>query len=116
MAATRGVSGPVKSFLQFCRVEKGLAANSLGSYLLDLQRFSSYLPGPEQNATPEALAGYIESLYRAGLSSRSIARHITTLRNFYKFLVREGVLGQDPAEYLASPRQWTTLPKYLNRE
>jgi integrase/recombinase XerD len=106
----------VKSFLQFCRVEKGLATNSLGSYQLDLQRFSCFLPGPEKDATPEDLAHYIESLYSAGLSSRSIARHITTLRNFYKFLVREGAIAEDPAEYLASPRQWTTLPKYLNRE
>jgi integrase/recombinase XerD len=116
MAVAGGLSGPVKSFLQFCRVEKGLAANSLGSYQLDLQRFICFLPGPEKDATPEDLARYIESLYSAGLSSRSIARHITTLRNFYKFLVREGAIAEDPAEYLASPRQWTTLPKYLNRE
>ena len=55
-------------------------------------------------------------MYRAGLSARSIARHITTLRNFYSFLAREGEIDRDPTEYLASPRQWTTLPKYLNRE
>jgi len=116
MAATAGVSGAVKSFLQFCRVEKGLAANSLGSYQLDLQKFSCSVPGSEIDATPESLARYIESLYSAGLSPRSIARHITTLRNFYKFLVRDGTISHDPAEHLASPRQWTTIPKYLNRE
>ena len=62
------------------------------------------------------LAAYVESLYAAGLSARSIARHITTLRNFYRFLVQEGQLNHDPTEFLSQPRQWTTLPKYLNRD
>jgi integrase/recombinase XerD len=108
--------GPVKSFLDFCRVEKGLAANSLQSYRFDLQRFSSEIPTPVETASPEALGRYVESLYGAGLSARSIARHITTLRNFYSFLAREGEIDRDPTEFLALPRQWTTLPKYLNRE
>jgi integrase/recombinase XerD len=55
-------------------------------------------------------------LYGAGLSARSIARHITTLRNFYSFLTREGEIERDPTEFLALPRQSATLPKYLNRE
>ena len=55
-------------------------------------------------------------MYSAGLSPRSIARHITTLRNFYSFLAREGKIDQDPTEHLAPPKQWSTLPKYLNRE
>jgi len=50
------------------------------------------------------------------LSARSIARHITTLRNFYSFLIREGEIERDPTEFLALPRQASSLPKYLNRE
>jgi integrase/recombinase XerD len=106
---------PVKSFLDFCRVEKGLSANSLESYSLDLKRFTDGIRSPVE-ATPEDLNGYVESLYGAGLSPRSIARHITTLRNFYSFLAREGEVGRDPSEFLAAPKQWSTLPKYLNRE
>jgi len=109
-------SGPVRSFLDFCRVEKGLAANSIHSYRFDLQRLSSALPVAERDASAEHLASYVESLYGAGLSARSIARHVTTLRNFYSFLTREGQIDRDPTEFLALPRQWTTLPKYLNRE
>jgi len=120
MRATAPSRGPLtlamKSFLDFCRVEKGLARNSLHSYLLDLQRFSLELPVPDKDAGPEHLASYVQSMYRAGLSARSIARHITTLRNFYGFLTREGEIKRDPTEFLALPRQWTTLPKYLNRE
>ncbi len=116
VATTGALSGSVKSFLDFCRVEKGLAVNSLRSYQLDLQRLSSRQPGSEKDASAEDLARYVESLYSAGLSARSIARHITTLRNFYRFLARDGVIDRDPTEFLALPRQWSTLPKYLNRE
>src|ERR1041385_4174940 len=120
MRATAPSRGPLtlamKSFLDFCRVEKGLARNSLHSYLLELQRFSLELPVPDKDAAPEHLASYVQSMYRAGLSARSIARHITTLRNFYGFLTREGEIKRDPTEFRALPRQWTTLPKYLNRE
>ena len=115
-AALLAASAPIKSFLDFCRVEKGLAANSLHSYQFDLQRLSSELPIEPQRAAAEDLTRYVESLYRAGLSARSIARHITTLRNFYRFLAREGKIDCDPTEFLALPRQWSTLPKYLNRD
>lgn len=110
------LTGLAESFLNFCRVEKGLANHTLSSYRLDLERFKSELPVPEQQATAQQLADYVESLYGAKFSPRSIARHVATLRNYYRFLAREGEVGQDPAEFLASPKQWSTLPKYLNRE
>ena len=107
---------PVKLFLDFCRVEKGLAANTLDSYQIDLQRLIGKIPVPAPAANADHLGSYVESLYGAGLSARSIARHITTLRNFYGFLAREGEIDRDPTEFLALPRQWSTLPKYLNRD
>lgn len=110
------LSGPAKAFLEFCRIEKGLAANSISSYRTDLIRLNSSLPVPELHATAEHLGGYIEALYGEGLSPRSIARHVATVRNFYAFLAREGAIARDPSEFLASPRQWATLPKYLNQE
>ena len=117
MPPKRALSGHAQSFLDFCRVEKGLSANSLRSYFLDLQRFSNgILPLAPQGATAQDLAHYVESLYGAGLSARSIARHMTTLRNFYSFLTREGEIQADPSEFLTPPRQWSNLPKYLNRE
>jgi integrase/recombinase XerD len=104
----------IQAFLNFCRVEKGLAPNSIQSYQLDLKRLSDAQPRLARDLQPEDLARHVESLYHAGLSARSIARHITTLRNFYRFLIQEGQLDRDPTEFLAQPRQWTTLPKYLN--
>ena len=110
------LSGLAESFLNFCRVEKGLANHTIASYRLDLERFNSGLPVPEQQVSAQQLADYVGSMYGAKYSPRSIARHIATLRNYYRFLAREGAVGQDPGEFLASPKQWSTLPKYLNRE
>ena len=110
------LSGPARAFLDFCRVEKGLAANSISSYHADLQRVICKLPISELEATPEHLSGYIQSLYNAGMSARSVARHVATLRSFYAFLTREGTIARDPAELLSPPKQWSTLPKYLNRQ
>ncbi|HEY1760106.1 MAG TPA: site-specific tyrosine recombinase XerD [Bryobacteraceae bacterium] len=110
------LSGAARAFLDFCRVEKGLAANSIASYRTDLKRLMMALPVREADATADHLGCYVQSLYNAGMSARSVARHIATLRNFYGFLAREGTIALDPAELLTPPRQWFTLPKYLNRE
>ena len=106
----------ITAFLDFCRLEKGLGANSLSAYASDLSRFqhfignSSSLPG-----TPE-IRLHIDNLYQSGLSGRSVARHLTTIRNFYGFLLREGGVATDPTEHLRAPKQWQTIPKYLNLE
>ncbi len=112
----RPLAPSIRAYLNFCRVEKGLAANSLHSYQLDLKRLSEKIDKSVTEIQAPDLSRYVESLYVAGLSARSIARHITTLRNFYRFLMLEGQLLEDPTEFLNQPRQWTTIPKYLNRE
>jgi len=112
----RPLAPSIQAYLNFCRVEKGLAANSLHSYQLDLKRLSESADKPVTEIHAADLASYVESLYSQGMSARSIARHITTLRNFYRFLIQEGQVIEDPTEFLKQPRQWTTLPKYLNRE
>lgn len=112
----RPVSGLAQSFLDYCRVEKGLASNSISSYRKDLERLTATLPVPERDATAADLTTYLEGFYGAKYSPRSIARHVATIRNFYQFLTAEGTIARDPAEFLAAPKQWSTIPKYLNRE
>ena len=106
----------VQSFLDFCRIEKGLAENSVEAYRSDLERFANGChPAPGQDfPTAEALAQYLQSLYQQGLGSRSVARHLTTLRNLVAWLLAEGKLAADPTASLALPRQWKNLPKFLN--
>lgn len=102
----------VRCFLDFCRVEKGLAPNSISAYRRDLERFVAGTPA--WPLTAETLTTYVDGLGAAGMQPRSIARHITTLRNFTRFLLRESVLTEDPSQFLSLPRHWSQLPKYLN--
>lgn len=116
MTRTGSLAVQVRTFLDFCLMEKGLAANSVTSYARDLERYLTY-SGGEKAAVPETaehVQGYVDSLYRDGLSGRSVARHLTTLRNFYRHLQREKLLEQNPTELLASPRAGQSLPHYLN--
>jgi integrase/recombinase XerD len=104
------------AFLNFCRIEKGLSANSLSAYSADLSKFSAFLGDSPTIQGAEEIRRYIDHLYAVNLSNRSIARHLTTLRSFYGFLLREGAMESDPTQLLRSPRQWQTIPKFLNLE
>jgi len=134
MTDSPSLSVRIKTFLDHCRIEKGLASNSLAAYGRDLGRFSAAFPaGTGSIPGVEDVRRYIDSLYETGacrprrtdrqssrpqvqkpLSSRSIARHLSALRSFYRFLVAEGAIESDPTEFLPAPKQWSSLPKYLS--
>ncbi len=116
---TAALRNQITAFLNFCRLEKGLSCNSIDAYSADLAKFIAFVnhSGPASTwPGPEGLRHYIDHLHQTGLSSRSIARHVATLRNFYGFLLREGLISSDPTEYVRAPRQWQTIPKFLNLE
>ncbi len=107
------VSAWASAFLTWCRVEKGLASKSLEAYRDDLQRFAAFCPSDAVESV-ETLHAYVDSLAVEGLSSRSVARHMATLRTFYSFLLAEGKIQLDPIHLIALPRQWKRLPKHLS--
>jgi integrase/recombinase XerD len=117
MARMGSVAAQVRQFLDFCSIEKGLAHNSVSAYTRDLARFTAFCGGEDADLPRDAapISAYLDSLYQAGLHARSVARHLTTLRNFYRHLQREGLIESNPTELLASPKQWQSLPKFLNR-
>ena len=107
------------AFLDFMRVEKGLAPNSLASYGRDLRGFLDFLRQqgiqlPE--AAREDIRNFLAGLYGRGLSARSVARHLVSLRNFFRFLVKEGQLEGDPTADVDAPQIGHSLPKYLSAE
>jgi integrase/recombinase XerD len=110
------LAGQMSAFLNYCRLERGLTVNSLDAYSADLSRFNSFLGELSGIPGTEDLRHYLDHLYQSGLSSRSVARHLTTLRSFYGFLLREGLIENDPAEQLRTPHQWQNIPKLLNLE
>jgi integrase/recombinase XerD len=115
-AETAPLTGQMQAFLNFCRLEKGLSANSLQAYTLDLAKWSAFLGEASELPGPEELRLYLDHLYKSGLGARSIARHLTTLRGLYGFLLREGQTSTDPTEHLGTPKQWQNIPKFLNLE
>ncbi len=108
------LTSSITDFLNFCRIEKGLATNSLEAYEADLQRYNEYFGLHLSENHTDTVAQYLSSLYKSGLSSRSIARHLASLRNFYSFQLREGEIASDPTEHVRTPKQWQTIPKFLN--
>ncbi len=114
-----GGFGPAAAaFLTYARVEKGLSANSLASYSFDLNSFQVYWEKREEPGfpAPADISQYLDFLYAQGMASRSVARHLTTLRQFFRFLLSEGRVSEDPTALLSAPRQWQNLPKYLTRQ
>jgi integrase/recombinase XerD len=112
------LSRGIRAFLAFCRMEKGLSKNSLEAYTRDLTDFAVFAGARTEGGFPdtELLILYLNHLYTKNLSSRSIARHLSALRGLFRFLLTEGHIAADPTEHLTSPKQWTTIPKFLNRE
>ena len=103
----------------YLQLERGLSDNTREGYLRDVQRFLVWLG--EEKIDPVAvtlhnLRDYTWALHELGISSRSIARCHSALRSFYRFLVLDGYLEQDPTELLESPKVGKHLPDVLTVE
>ena len=116
MRLVASISAQVGSFLDFCRIEKGLSSATVEAYNLDLKRFTDSLQLTDGLHDASVVHRHVDSLYQSGMSSRSIARHVTTLRNFFRFLMEQGAMDSDPTALLAPPKHWQSLPKYLNKQ
>lgn len=106
----------VSDYLEYCRLEKGLALNTLEAYRRDLGRLAEYCSRQQieiDQAHGRDVAGFVDSLYGAGLSSRSVARYLATLRSYYRYLLESEQIGSDPLADIPSPGQWKQLPKFL---
>ena len=107
------------AFVDYIRVEKGLAANSIASYARDLEEFARFLRRrgrPVARVDREDIRSFLTSLYRRGLSARSVARHVVSLRNLFRFLVKEGRIQKDPTTEFEVPRIGQRLPKYMTED
>jgi integrase/recombinase XerD len=109
----------VVSFMNYIKVEKGLAANTLTAYDHDLRKFEAFA---EKRAlsldavSREHIVDFLGDLYKQGLDSRSVARHMASLRNFFRFGLAEGAITLDPMLNLESPKTRRRLPVYLRME
>lgn len=110
-------SPQIELFLEMLAAERGAAANTLEAYARDLRALAGFLAG--RGGTPETagvedIRAFLGQLARAGLAPRSAARRLSALRQFYRFLLAEGLRGDDPTAGVDSPRQGRALPKILS--
>lgn len=99
-------------FLEMMAAERGAARNTLEAYRADLESALAHLGGESVTATPEALRGWLAT--QAAFAARTQARRLSSLRQFYRFLAREGLRPDDPTELLDSPKAPASLPKALS--
>jgi len=105
-------------FIHHLRVEKGLAKNTIESYSRDLARYFDFLEKrslPPMKASQIDIMDYVSSLAGA-LSIRSIARNLSSLKVFYRFLVSDGKLKTNPARLISNPKLPRRLPDVLSSE
>ena len=108
-------------FFNFLSVEKGLSSNTLNAYGRDLAVYTDYLKMHEKITDPVAInqsmvLHYLNFLKSRGLSPRSRARNLSTLRSFHRFLLRENYTEHDPTALLESPRSLPALPRLLSKK
>lgn len=107
----------IKAFVSFLSVEKGLSRNTVQSYSSDLEAFRTFLDKRErllQAIRREDIIDYLALLREGGYSASSIARFVSSVKAFSKFLLIEKMVTDDPTETLRSPKQWERLPKALD--
>lgn len=105
------------AFINYIRVERALSANTLDAYSSDMFKFTNFLRERKMGLAKvqrDDVVDFLSSLYRRGLDSRSVARHLVTVRSFFKFLVIDGVVRHDPTMNLESPKIRQSLPSFLS--
>jgi len=109
----------IHTYLNYLKVEKGLALNTVDAYSRDLAKFAAFAAKRSRRLTAirrDDIVDFLASLYRQKLDSSSVARHLVTLRNFFRFALREGVIPADPTINLESPKVRKSLPGFLRLE
>jgi integrase/recombinase XerD len=108
----------IDAYLDHLRVERGLAQNSLMAYARDLAKLARQAEeakvGSVEGLDVGVMTALLTRLVGEGLSARSVARHLSAIRGFFKFMVKERVLSEDPSQLLDRPRLGRRLPRGLS--
>lgn len=113
------ISAAITSFLMHVKVEKGLSPNTVMAYQHDLMKFAEFAKKRKlalESAKRDDLVDFLASLYREKLESKTVARHLVTLRSFFRFALIQEQIAEDPTANLESPKIRRSLPGYLRLE
>jgi integrase/recombinase XerD len=113
------IAPAITLFLTHVKVEKGLSSNTVAAYQRDLAKFNVFAQKRKlslEGVSRDDLVDFLASLYRDKLESRTVARELVTLRNFFRFAQIQELIATDPSLNLESPKIRRTLPGYLRLE
>lgn len=106
----------VREYLAYLRVEKGSGAATAEAYRRDLEQFAEHVErrdGLLVGATQADVSGFMERMRTNGVESRTIAKKLSALRGFYRWLLLDGRMEHDPTVNVETPASWKVLPKSL---
>jgi len=106
-------------FVDYLKVEKGLAPLSVSAYTTDISQFAEFLEAHKRTlvrARRSDVRDFIQRLFSDGVDGRSVGRKLSALRHLYRHLLVDGKIDHDPTLNIDSPKQWKVLPKALARD
>lgn len=109
----------VSSFIDYLKIEKGLASLTVSAYTRDIGQFAEFLEVQKRtllNARRDEVRGFIQQLFSNSVDGRSVARKLSALRHLYRYLLLDKRVDRDPTLNIPLPKQWKVLPKSLGRE
>ncbi len=112
-------SATVSAFLDYLRVERGLAKLTISAYTSDIVQFAEFLEKRRAGlceARRQDVRDFIQDLFSNQLDGRSVGRKLSAIRHLYRYLLLDGKIQKDPTLNIDSPKQWKVLPKSLSRD
>jgi integrase/recombinase XerD len=107
----------IRAFVNSLRVEKGLSENTIEAYRRDMVKFMAFASErglKTADIERSHVVEFLASLYHRGLDSRSVARHLVTIRHFFRFALMEEYIVEDPAVTIQTPKFRQSLPEFLS--
>src|SRR5947208_15210477 len=107
----------IAAFTDYLKVEKGLAALSVAAYTRDLKQFQLFLRSKRRtllDCRRDDVRAFLDRLFSDQVDGRSVARKLSALRHFYRFLLLDRLIQHDPTLNIETPKQWKVLPKSLS--
>lgn len=109
----------VSSFVDYLRIEKGLAPLSISAYTIDVGQFAEFLLRRKRSllvARRNDVREFLQQLFSNQVDGRSVGRKLSALRHLYRYLLLDKKIDHDPTLNIESPKQWKVLPKSLARD
>ena len=116
MAEASAQNRLISLFLDHLRIDKGSSIHTIAAYGRDLHQFENHLKGELTQVTEISIQKFLADLKKKEQKSTSIARKVSSLKQFYQFLISENVIEEDPTLFIESPIQTKRLPKALNEK